>query len=421
MAAPPSLNSPAKDTRLLDSLRVVGLQQPIAVNRWYRVFSRTFARTSRALSAAALALVLAAPAAPSAGAQAVDARFFAQTGFRVDNDAFWDFFQHRGSVRTFGYPVSRQFKLDGFPVQIFQREVMQLWPDGSVHTLNLLDAGLLPYTKINSSTFPAPDQSVIGATPIPSDPAYAANIVQFTLDQAPNTFEGEPVNFGQTFSTTVSAQDAPDAPESLLTLFDLDVWGAPTSHPARDPSNNNFIYQRFQRGIMHYDKGCGCTQGLLLADYLKSVITGQNLPTDLAAQVQSSKYYGQYAPGKPGSVARPNQLPGSDLTNAFDQQQPATAGGGTPAPSGTFAYGFQAHMWDINIQAKGFTVGAVKQAGFGWIKFKNEWTAVEQAPGQYDWSELDAIITTDVGAGLNVSVSVQHAPPFLRGPASGLM
>ena len=42
---------------------------------------------------------------------------------------------------------------------------MQLWPDGGVHTLNLLDAGLLPYTRINGSTFPAPDPAVIGATP----------------------------------------------------------------------------------------------------------------------------------------------------------------------------------------------------------------------------------------------------------------
>jgi hypothetical protein len=388
------------------------------------LFTRTFARASRALSAAALLLVLAIPAAPSAGAQAADARFFAQTGFRVENDAFWDFFQHRGSVRTFGYPVSRQFKLDGFPVQIFQREVMQLWPDGSVHTLNLLDAGLLPYTKINGSTFPAPDQGLTAATPTPSDPAYATRIVQFVQEQALDTFEGQAVNFGQTFNTTVSAQDAPDAPESLLLLFDLDVWGAPTSRPARDPNNNDFIYQRFQRGIMHYDKGCACTQGLLLADYLKAVITGQNLPPDLAAQVQGSKYYQQYAPGKLGSVARPNELPASDLTSAFDQQQPL-AGGGTPAPnptpSGSFAYGFQAHMWDINAQAKGFTVGAVKQAGFGWIKHQVEWTAVEQSPGQYAWSELDAIINTDVGAGLNIMLSVQHAPPFYRSSASGLM
>ena len=386
------------------------------------MFRRTIARASRILTAATLLLVLAHPAAPTASAQTTDSRFFSQTGFRVDNDAFWDFFQHRGGVRTFGYPVSRQFRLDGFPVQIFQREVMQLWPDGGVHTLNLLDAGLLPYTRINGSTFPAPDPAVIGATPLPSDPDYATRIVQFVQDQSPNTFEGEQVNFGQTFNSTVTQPDAPDAPESLLPLFNLDVWGAPTSRPARDPSNSNFIYQRFQRGIMHYDKSCGCTQGLLLADYLKSVITGQNLPTDLAAQVQSSRYYRQFDATKPASVARPAELPASDLTNAFDQQQ---AGGAptapAPAPAGGFAYGFQVHMWDLSQQAKGFVVGDVKQAGFNWVKHQVEWQAIESAPGQYNWTELDVIVNTDVGAGLNIMFSVQHAPDFYRSAASGLM
>jgi polysaccharide biosynthesis protein PslG len=380
--------------------------------------TNTLARAARVLAVATLLLSVNAQAV---SAQAADQRFFSQTSFRVDNDAFWDFFQHRGGVRTFGYPVSRQFKLDGFPVQIFQREVMQLWPDGSVHTLNLLDAGLLPYTKINGSTFPAPDPAIINATPSVTDPDYATKIVQFVQDQAPNTFEGDSVNFGQTFNTTVSAQDAPDAPASLLPLFDLDIWGAPTSRPARDPNNNNFIYQRFQRGIMHFDKGCNCTQGLLLADYLKSVITGQNLPPDLAAQVQSSKYYKQYAPGQQLSIARPNDLPSSDLTNAFVQQQPITAGGGTPAASGTFAYGFQVHMWDLNQEAKGFVVGSVKQTGFNWIKHQVEWQQVEQTAGQYDWSELDAIVNTANGAGLNIILSVLHAPDFYRSPSSGLM
>ena len=382
------------------------------------MFKQLAGRVARVMAIATLILSVSAPAV---SAQATDQRFFSQTNFRVDNDAFWDFFQHRGGVRTFGYPVSRQFKLDGFPVQIFQREVMQLWPDGSVHTLNLLDAGLLPYTKINGSTFPAPDPAIINATPSVSDPDYATKIVQFVQDQAPNTFEGETVNFGQTFNTTVSAQDAPDAPASLLPLFDLDIWGAPTSKPARDPNNNNFIYQRFQRGIMHFDKGCNCTQGLLLADYLKSVITGQNLPPDLAAQVQPSKYYKQYAPGQPLSLARPSDLPSSDLTNAFVQQQPITAGGGTPAASGTFAYGFQVHMWDLNQEAKGFVVGSVKQAGFNWIKHQVEWQQVEQSPGQYDWSELDNIVNTANGAGLSIILSVLHAPDFYRSPSSGLM
>jgi hypothetical protein len=379
---------------------------------------------SRILVRALLACtVVATASAPMASAQSTDARFFSQTNFRIDNDAFWNFFQSRGQVRTFGYPVSRQFRLDGFNVQIFQREVMQQWPDGSIHTLNLLDAGLLPYTKINGSTFPAPDAGIIGATPTPNDPDYATKIVQFVQERAPDTFDGEPVNFGQTFNTTVSAQDAPDAPAGLLPLFDLDIWGAPTSAPARDPNNNNFIYQRFQRGIMHYDKGCGCTQGLLLADYLKAVLTGQNLPGDLASVVQSSKYFKQYAPGKPASLARPNDLPGSDLTSAFEQQQPSAGGAAaTPAPaSGNFAYGFQVHMWDISQQAKGFVVGDVKQAGFNWVKHQIEWASVETAPGQYDWTEMDSIINTDTGAGLNVMVSVQHAPEFLRSPSSGLM
>jgi hypothetical protein len=381
----------------------------------------------RSLVCAAIVLSTLSVSVGTAGAQAADPRFFSQTGFRVDTDQFWDFFQHRGGVRTFGYPVSRQFKLDGFPVQIFQREVMQLWPDGSVHTLNLLDAGLMPYTRINGSTFPAPDPSVISSTPTPNDPAYATKIVQFVQEQAPDSFSGEAVNYGQTFTSTVTAQDSPDAPASVLPLFDLDIWGAPTSKPAVDPNNHNFIYQRFQRGIMHYDKNCSCTQGLLLADYLKSVITGQNLPTDLAAQVQGSKYFQQYAPGKPGSLARPNDLPGSDLSNAFDQQQPVAGGTSATSPSTTasagsnFAYGFQVHMWDINQQAKGYVVGDTKQAGFNWVKEQINWDAIETAPGQYDWGELDSIVNTVSGGGLNILFSVQDAPAFYRGPTSGLM
>src|SRR5919197_5039096 len=271
-----------------------------------------------ALFASLLLATLVAPGRVSAQATD-DPRFFSQTGFRIDNDTFWNFFQRRGGLRTFGYPVSRQFRLQGFTVQIFQREVMQLQPDGGVQTLNLLDEGLLPYTKINGSTFPAPDPAVVGQTPPASDPDYATKIVDFVNGQAQDNFENEPVNFLQTFDTTVTFEDAfpdGDGPRSLVPLLNLQIWGAPTSKPARDPNNNDFIYQRFQRGIMHFDKGCGCTQGLLLADYLKSVITGQNLPPDLAAQVQTSKYYKQYAPGQLLSLARPNDLPGSDLTDA---------------------------------------------------------------------------------------------------------
>ncbi|MBV9545256.1 MAG: cellulase family glycosylhydrolase [Chloroflexi bacterium] len=379
----------------------------------------------RLVHAAATALLLAALLSPNAvTAQPADPRFFSQTGFRIDNDAFWNFFQARGNVRTFGYPVSRTFVLDGFQVQIFQREVMQLQADGGIQTLNLLDPGLMPYTNINGSTFPAPDPAVVAATPPVSDPNYASAIQTFVQQYAPDTFNGQAVNFFTTYSNTVTSQDAPDADPALLPGFNLQIWGAPTSTPAYDPTNHNFIYLRFQRGIMHYDATCGCTQGLLLADYLKSILTGQNLPPDLDQEARNSRFYKQYAPGQPLSIARPGQMPGSDLTNAFVQEQAGAAPSGPSVPStgtSTWGYGFNVQMWHFSQDGKNLTAGLVKQAGFTWMKHQVEWDAVETAPGQFDWSQLDAIVSTGNQNGLKVMLSVQHAPTFYRGSTGGLI
>src|SRR4051794_37102973 len=68
---------------------------------------------------------------------------------------------------------------------------------------------------------------------------------------------------------------------------------------------------------MHYDAGCKCTQGLLLADYVKSLLTLRNLPADLAAQAAMNPIYGQVDPSKASWVRRPGELPASDLTDAF--------------------------------------------------------------------------------------------------------
>src|SRR5262252_10195804 len=158
-------------------------------------------RSLRFLLVASLCAVLVGSGSQAATAQPADPRYFSQTGYRIDNDAFWNFFQGRGGIPTFGYPVSRTFKLVGFQVQIFQRLVMQLQPDGSVQTLNLLDPGLMPYTKINGSTYPAPDPAIVSATPPVSSPNYDTAIIQFTQQTAPDTFEGQPVNYYKTFST----------------------------------------------------------------------------------------------------------------------------------------------------------------------------------------------------------------------------
>ena len=302
-----------------------------------------------------------------------DARTFKQTGYRIAENAFWDYFLRRGGVRSFGYPVSNTFTLLGMKVQIFQRQVLQLRPDGGVQTMNLLDEGLMPYSKMNGSTFPAPDPAVISQAPKPESPTYHEDMLQFVRDMAPDTFDGQPVNFGKTFFDTVRAQDAypagvPPEGEALLPYFNLEIWGLPTSRPAHDPTNPDFIYQRFQRGIMHYDKACGCTQGLLLADYFKALLTRRNLPADLAEQAKSSKLFGQYAPGQPGSLARAGDLPGSDLSNAFRSDGSITLdaghGGREIGAAHSYPDGTVIQEKDLNLRVMLRLRDLLQQAGF---------------------------------------------------------
>src|SRR5579859_4018885 len=233
----------------------------------------------------------ASPTSPTSTTTTTDPRFFDATNFRVDRDAFWDFFQKRGGLRTFGYPVSREFLFAGCTAQLFQRVAMQQCGTQGVGTLNLLEDGLLPYTRFNGSTLPAPDPDLIASAPLPSDPAYATKAIDFVRANAPESVDGEPVLFLTTFQTSVGLGEAfpqGGGDANLLPLLNLQLWGLPTSKPAYDPNNHEFIYQRFQRGVMHYDRGCRCTQGLLLADYLKALLTGVRLPDDLAAQAAGS-------------------------------------------------------------------------------------------------------------------------------------
>ena len=136
--------------------------------------------------------------------------------------------------------MSNTFLLYGMKVQIFQRQVVQLRPDGGVQTMNLLDEGLMPYTRMNGSTFPAPDQAIINQAPKPSDPNYHEKTLQFVRDIAPDTFEGEPVNFTKTFFSTVQLGEAypngvPDDGETLQPLISRS--GPAHVAPMKDPTN----------------------------------------------------------------------------------------------------------------------------------------------------------------------------------------
>ncbi len=367
-----------------------------------------------------------ATTAPAAGtstsSSSTDERYFPETGFRISNDRFWDYFQRRGGLRTFGYPISREFQFLGFRVQFFQRLIMQLQPNGSVGTLNLLDEGLMPYTRINFSTFPAPDPALAAAAPSPADPEYASKVVKFVQDNAPDTWEGLPVNFLTTFNNTVTLQDAfpaGDGDASLVPLLNLELWGAPTSKPAYDPANRNFVYQRFQRGIMHYDASNGQTQALLLADYLKSIITGQGLPPDLDEQARGSRFYRQYDSSKPGWVARPAQLPGTDLTNAFEKDAPVQAASSTPADTGYYRaaspeYGISMWIWD-NPATTARDLNLVKQLNFGWQKTLFQWRQIEGAgKGKFDWREADRVVKASNDYGIKIIARLDFQPSWAR-------
>lgn len=238
----------------------------------------------------------------NAPAMVHDDRYFAQTGYRIDNDDVWNFFNQFGGIQTFGFPTSRMMTFLGCPVQMFQRQIIQVCQGQGAAIINMLDPEIFPYTKVNGSTFPGPDTTLKNNTPQVGSPTYSVDILNFVQQNVPDTFNGQQVNFLQHFNATGG----------------LVIWGAPISQPAPDPSNGGFIYQRFQRGIMHFIAGTG-TESILLADYLKAILMAQNVPLDLQAQSQESRFWGQYCPGNAQWLCRPNNLPGTDLTFAFVQ------------------------------------------------------------------------------------------------------
>ena len=250
-------------------------------------------------------------------------RCFPQTGFCVEDDAFWNYFVRHGGVQTLGYPVSRTFELLDRETQFFQRFVLQKLPDGSVRQLDLLAPGFMPFDRINGATFPAFSPTIASAAPRPDTPDYGRAVLQYLQTSVPNRLDGQTVNFLQSYLAAASPSAAGFPP-----LVALDVWGFPTSQPTADPNNHAFMYQRFERGILHFQgldvRGSPITGGILLADWFKSLITGRDLPPDLEAEAREidSRFLRQYCPEQTNWICRPSQLPpGNDFRLAFERQR----------------------------------------------------------------------------------------------------
>src|SRR3990172_2310529 len=125
--------------------------------------------------------------------------FFPETGFSISEPKFEEYFQRRGGLRNFGYPVSQAFMLLGTKVQVFQRLVMQIRPDGSVGLLNILDGDFMPYNSINGTIIPPVDVALVSGAPAPGSPGYGTAIIDFIKGHAPDSWSGIGTNFLKTF------------------------------------------------------------------------------------------------------------------------------------------------------------------------------------------------------------------------------
>ncbi len=118
----------------------------------------------------------------------------------------------------------------------------------------------------------------------------------------PDEFNGQPVRFLSTYFGSVTYEEAfplGDQPPEVLPYIAFQLWGRPLSRPTPDPNNPDRIYQRFEYGVMAFDASTGTTTSLPLGAYFKAILTGENLPADLAAAAQGSRFLGQYQPGAP--------------------------------------------------------------------------------------------------------------------------
>jgi hypothetical protein len=370
---------------------------------------------------AAVSAPAARPVAQPVARPAAASRYFAESGFSIANKYFDQYFREHGGVGNFGPPISRLFRYLGFPTQLFQNRMILLQPDNSIYVVPLGNSSIFPFTQVDGMTLPPVDDSVLALMPQdPSASDYAVQTLTVVQQLVPDDFGGVPVGFRTAYFGSVTYEQAfprGDQPQEVLPYVAFQLWGRPLSLPTADPGNPNRVYQRFENGIMMYDSSSGTTS-LPVGSWLKAVLTGQNVPPGLAAAAQGSRYNGQYQPGSPGALARPNDLPDSSLVDAFTPNPAPTDWGSltatyttAPVVARSPEYGISVFLWGQPDTTQR-DLNAVRDLGFTWIRVLFQWQFIELDKGQFDWTESDRIVRASNAAGIKIIARLGYSPDW---------
>jgi uncharacterized protein YgiM (DUF1202 family) len=121
-----------------------------------------------------------------------------------------------------------------------------------------------------------------------------------------------------------------------------------------------------------------------------------------------------------GDLTSVPQLAEADLPAA---PAPATVAASAPAApvaapntGAGFGHGITVNTWQGDKQG---VADLVKRLGFGWVKQQVRWEYAEPQPGAIQWQEMDGIVDTMSGNGINVMFSVVTSPPWTRPTLGG--
>lgn len=364
----------------------------------------------------------------------------AETGYVLADDAFATYFRQHGGAAALGFPVSNPFRLLGRRVQLFQRAGLEVRVDGTVGPLNLLEGDRVPVALVAGPGLSA-DSTLMAHLPSVGTPGYRELASAYVDATAPDTLNGLPTSFARTYRSTARCSDVSGvAACDDGVLFDTaaDLWGLPVSSPSPDPQNPDFVYLRFQRGVMVYSRAAGATGWLQLGELFKQILQGNPLPPEMLRQITSSaasaRFYAQYDPLSANGVARPDELPATSLAEAFTPLANASSGtspapAAAPAPVAAVAAPAtmpSAPRLDARFGvAEGFQApGVMADLHAGWERVVLPWDQI-QPNGPRDFSHLGMTLSSDrlqaeLGRGVHVAGVLQFTPEWAQAnPAAG--